>query len=220
MLNKINKVVKIFVLSDFLLFMGWGLISPIFSIFVLEQIEGATLVTVGIGTAAYWFFRSVIQPPTAYFLDKHKGEKDDLYSLIIALVLVGLASFELARTVTEVQLYLVQSVHGAAFGVYSVAWPAIFSRHMDKDMVAVDWSLDRSSVGMSVAVTSILGATVAEAMGFPTVFVLAGTMTILSGLVLLFAPKWVLPHEKSKEKVEPLRSRVERKHKYKTTTGL
>ena len=221
MLAKINKVIKLFVISDFLLFMGWGFISPIFSLFVLYQIEGATIVTVGIGTAVYWFFRSVIQPPTAYFLDKHKGEKDDLYALIVALVVVGFASLELATVVSEIHLYLIQIIHGAAFGIYSVAWPSIFSRHMDKGMVAVDWSLDRSSVGMAVAITSIGGAAMAEALGFPAVFILAGIMTIGSALILLFAPKLILPHEKNPSRdVTVLRARAERKHRYRTTVGL
>ena len=64
---QLNKLVKYFVLSDLLLLGGWGLIEPIFSIFIIDTVRGATLVTVGISAAIYWVLRSVIQLPLASF---------------------------------------------------------------------------------------------------------------------------------------------------------
>src|SRR3989344_6103836 len=127
MLDKVNRVVKYMVFSDLVLFVGWGLISPMFSIFVLDKIEGATLITVGVASAVYWVARAVVQPFIARILDKQKGEKDDYFTLIGSLICVGLAALGIALVKTDTILYAVQVFHGAAFGVYSVAWPAIFN---------------------------------------------------------------------------------------------
>ena len=51
---KVGKFVRYFILADLFLLAGWGLISPFFSIFVLDRIEGTTLVTVGVLAAVYW----------------------------------------------------------------------------------------------------------------------------------------------------------------------
>ncbi|MEX2054087.1 MAG: MFS transporter [Candidatus Colwellbacteria bacterium] len=218
MLDKVNKVVKFMVLSDLLLYVGWGFISPIFAIFVIENIAGATLTTAGIAGAIYWFFRAIVQPFVANLLDKREGEKDDLIALIGSLLVLGFISFWLAFIRTTEMLYFAQIFHGLAFGVYSVAWPSIFTRHIDKGKVAFDWSLDRGSIGIAVAAASILGATVAEALGFEMVFILAGIGSIISALVLLAIPKLIIPGP-TKEIDEVRVSRTHHKHKARSTVG-
>lgn len=219
MLDKVNKVVKFMVFSDLLLFVGWGFISPIFSIFVLEKIEGATLLTVGISSAVYWVARAVVQPFVAQKLDKRKGEKDDYFTLLVSLVCTGLAAFWIASIKQENMLYIAQIFHGASLGVYSVAWPAIFTRHMDKGKVAFDWSLDRGSIGLAVAAASIAGAQVAEVMGFEMVFVLAGIGSIASAFILMIIPKLIFPTSfKGDQGIENVRAH--RKHKSHSTVGV
>jgi len=218
MLDKVNKVIKYMVLSDLLLFVGWGFISPIFSIFVLEKIEGATLLTVGISSAVYWVARAIVQPFIAQRLDKRKGEKDDYFVLLASLVCTGLAAFWIATIRQEGVLYIAQLFHGASLGVYSVAWPAIFTRHIDKEKVAFDWSLDRGSIGLAVAAASIIGAQTADVLGFEMVFILAGIGSIASAFILLVIPKLIFPRGSDEIGVE--NTRVNRKHKNRNTVGI
>ena len=58
----INKVIKTLILSDFFLQSGWGLIGPIFAIFITQQIEKGTLAAVGFIAATYWLVKSIFQP--------------------------------------------------------------------------------------------------------------------------------------------------------------
>lgn len=212
MLDGINKVVKFFILSDLLLFMGWGFIAPILAIFIIDKVAGATLLTVGIANAVYWSMRSIVQVPTALALDREKGEKDDYYTLIVSLLVVGAAAFMLAFVETRTTLYLVQALHGIGFGIYQVAWPAIYSRHMDKGKVALDWSLDRGSVGLVVAITSFVGAGAAQVFGFSTVFIWAGVVSVMSALVLLTIPDAILKKSETGELTKVF-VRLQGKHK-------
>jgi len=206
------------VLSDLFLYIGWGLISPIFSIFTIENIAGATIVTAGTSSAIYWFSRSGIQIPVARFLDKRKGERDDFHALVFALLMIAMASFMLAGTKTIPQLYTVQFFHGLALGIYQVAWPSIFSRHMDKDKVSLDWSLDRASIGAAVAVASILGSQAVALWGFSLVFMFTGTMSILSALALIGLPDLLFPGEATKKDI--ISARSHHKHKAKGTPSV
>lgn len=189
----VNKVVRYFVLADLALWAGWGFVSPVFSIFIIEDIVGATLVSVGVSAAVYWFTRSLTQPPLAKFLDKQKGEKDDFYILLGGLLLTSLTAFLFTLISTTTELYLLQLLHGTGMGAYSVAWSAIFSRHLDKGRFAFDWSLDRAAIGVSIGVTSIVGGSLASSFGFDTVFVISGILSFVSAIVVFIVPDLIFP---------------------------
>jgi len=90
---KINKVVRQFILADLFVVGGWGLLTPILPVFVLDNIEGATLMTVVISDAIYWFVKSLSQIPLSLRLDKVKGERDDFFMLISGLILAAFPQF-------------------------------------------------------------------------------------------------------------------------------
>ena len=48
-----NKILYVLILSDFVIISAYGLLSPIFAIFLLEKIAGSTLVVIGISEAIY-----------------------------------------------------------------------------------------------------------------------------------------------------------------------
>ena len=81
--NPLNKVIKVLIASDFLLQSGWGLIGPIFAIFLTKQIAGGSLEMVGFIAATYWLTKSIVQPFIASYLDKNHGEIDDFRFLVI-----------------------------------------------------------------------------------------------------------------------------------------
>ncbi len=190
---KVNRVVKYFVFADLLFFAGLGFIAPIFSIFIIEDIEGATLLVVGISAAIYWVARSLVQPIIANVIDKKKGEKDDLYVLILGLALTGvvLPIFAFIETITH--LYILQIFHGVAFGMYSTSWLVIFSRHLDKKRQAFDWSLDNAAVGLAIAFTSLVGGWLAGSFGFDVAFIIGGVLAIASAFVIFLVPDLILP---------------------------
>jgi len=86
---KVGRVVKFFVLSDLFFLAGRGFVDPIFSVFIIQKVQGANLATVGIVTALYLILRSSLQIPIANYFDRTPGEKDDLMGLIGGLLLSG-----------------------------------------------------------------------------------------------------------------------------------
>ena len=86
----INRVIKTLIASDFLLQSGWGLVGPIFAVFIIRNIEGGNLAMVGFAAATYWIIKSILQPFIAYFFDLKKGEKDDFKFLIVGMYIANL----------------------------------------------------------------------------------------------------------------------------------
>ncbi len=192
---KLNKLVKYFVLSDLVLIAGWGLIQPIFSIFVIQSVQGATLVTVGISAAIYWILRSIIQLPLAKFLDRRKEEKDDFYMLIFGLMIAAFSAVLFVFVREAWQLYLVQIFHAVGFALYFVAWPGIFSRHLDKDKVSFEWALDNTAASIGAGVSAFAGGVIASRYGFSAVFLSVAALSVFSVLILMMVPEFLFPRK-------------------------
>ena len=177
-------MVKYFVISDLFLLAGWGFIDPVFSVFIVDKVVGVAATTVGIAAAIYWILKSILEIPIANYLDRTPGEKDDFAALIGGLLLAGFSALSFSLVTTVWQLYLVQAIHAIAFAFYVPSWSAMFSRHLDKDRVSFDWSLDSTVAGMAAGVTGLLGGIIAGLWGYIAVFVCAGVLSLLAALVL------------------------------------
>ena len=190
---KVNRIIKYLVLSDLLLWAGWGLVNPIVALFIVGRIAGATVFTVGVATALYWIVKAAIQIPVAIYLDRHEGEKDDFNALIIGLTVAGFAFLVFPLVQSVFALMVVEVILAIAFGLYTPSWSAIFSRHLDTNHYAFDWSLDSTTIGISTGISAFIGGAVASLFGFNAVFIVAGILALASAMVLFSAPHLVLP---------------------------
>ncbi|HEY5221156.1 MAG TPA: MFS transporter [Candidatus Paceibacterota bacterium] len=190
---KVGRVVKYFVISDFFLLAGWGLIDPVFSVFIIQRVVGGSLMVIGIAAAIYWIVRSVAQIPIANYLDSTPGEHDDFMALVGGLMLVGISAIAMCWVTTVWELYLIHAVQAIAFAFYYASWPTIYSRHLDKNAISLDWSLDSSVSGIGAGVAGFLGGVIAGTLGYDVVFVGAGIMAFIAAFVLLAVPDLILP---------------------------
>lgn len=194
---RVNRVVRGFVLADLVLYSGWGLIAPVFSIFVIRKIPGANLETVGLAVGLYWLSRAVIQLPIALYLDKKSGEKDDFYALLLGLLLVSATAFALAFVRTAEELFLVMIMQAFAFGLYAPAWSGIFNRHLDKERIAFDLSLDSTVLALASGATALFGGFIAQSFGFTLLFLGAGVLSLVAALIIFLVPDVILPASKN-----------------------
>jgi hypothetical protein len=193
---KSNKVVRNFIFADLLLFGGWGLVSPIMAIFVVEKVAGASIVTVGILAGIYWAIRSSIQLPMAMLVEKSETEKDDLYLLIIGLLLISASAFWLNFVDTIPKLYAFQAIHALGFAFYAASWAGIFSRHIDKSRAAISWSLDHTFLGAATGMAGFAGGYAANKFGFNAVFLAVGILSLFSAVLIFIVPDIIFPSKK------------------------
>jgi len=190
---KVGRIVKYLVLSDLFLLFGWGFIDPIFSVFIIQRIVGATLITVGIAAALYWILKSILQIPISNYLDRTAGEKDDFLALVTGLILSGFSALAFSWIDRSWELYVVQIVHAVGFALYIPSWSSIFSRHLDHDRVAFDWSLDSTVAGIAEGVSGLIAGIIAAYFGFISIFILAGIFSLVAAIVLIAAPDLIIP---------------------------
>lgn len=190
---KVNRVIRYLIAADLLLWGGWGLVGPIFAVFVLEKVQGASLVVIGAGTTIYWVVKSMMQIPVALYLDRHEGEKDDLLTLIASFIFAGFTAMAFTLVHSVPAFFFVAFLQGVSFGLYVPAWSALFSRHLDKDHYSLDWSLDSTALGIGTGITALLGGVLGTWLGFNAVFIAVSIFSFLSAVLLISVPDLILP---------------------------
>jgi len=180
----INKILKVLVASDILIFSGFGLMSPIFAVFITGQITGGTLITVGIAEAIYLASKSLLQIPIGILIDETKGQKIDFWLSFAGSIFSALAIllYIIARTPTHI--YLIEFLFGIAGAMAYPAWMGLFSRNLESGRESFIWGLHSTTTEISSAITAALGGFVAEKFGFGSLFLTAGTIALLGSLVL------------------------------------
>ncbi len=198
----INKVIRTLILSDFLLQSGWGLIGPIFAIFIIEQVKGGSLPVVGFIAATYWLVKSIAQPFIAHLADIKKGEEDDFKLLIYGMFIANLVPLGYIFVSQIWHIFLLESIRGIAMACVVPSWLGIFTRHIDKGWEAFSWSIQSTGIGFAAAFAAAFGGVIATFLGFKVVFFLVSCFGLLSSYCLLsirqrlfskayFAPKTV-----------------------------
>jgi len=183
----INIIIKILILSDFLIFAAYQLFTPIFAIFISEKIS-ADLEVIGIATGIYLFSKALFEMPVGIMIDKSKSEKDDLLAAIFGTVLVGIVYFSYNFVNSVSQLYVAQGFLGLGAAIAYPGWYTIFTRHIDKGKEGFEWSLYDVLLGVGMAASAALGGFIADKYSFGVLFVLVAIVTFV-GAFLLFLIK-------------------------------
>ncbi len=173
------------IFGDILFNLGWGLIAPVFAIFIIQNIEGGDIKTVGFAAAIYWIVKSSLQIPIAKALDKNCGEIDDFYSIFFGFLLAGMVPFGYLVSSSPWHIYVLQLLNAIGMAMVVPAWYAVYSRHVDKDKEAFEWGMDSTSLGFVLGISGAIGGIAADIMGFKLIFIIVGLFTIASAISLL-----------------------------------
>ncbi|NMB48214.1 MFS transporter [Candidatus Kuenenbacteria bacterium] len=186
--NKISKTIRYLILSDFFLFFAVGLLSPIFAVFVLENIENKIEV-IGFAVACYWITRVVMVMPISRLMDKIKGEADEYSFMVVGTFLIAIIPLFYALSSKSWHIYFLQALNGFANAMAVPAWRIIFTKNIDKKIVGFEWSLEDVGVGIATALSAAIGAIIADKFGFNVLFVVIAFFGIISATILLILGK-------------------------------
>lgn len=172
-------------ISDILLLTSFGLITPIFAVFITDNIQGGTVEVAGLASAIYLLTKSFAQIPIARFLDKNKGEKDDFWAMVFGSIGITVIPLLYIFVTTPAHLYIVQLFYGFFAAVAFPSWMAIFTRHIDKDKEGLEWGVYQTLIDMGMAASASLGGFLAYRFGFAPLFTVISIISFFGTLFLL-----------------------------------
>jgi MFS family permease len=183
---RINKVIKYLILGDLVFEASWGLISPVFAIFVVEKIVGGTPAVVGLASAIYLILFSLIRIPFSIYLDKKKGESDDFWVMFFGFLISSLLPFFYIFSKFPWQIYLLQGAYGISTSAAFAGYMSIFTKKIDRGKEATEWGIRASLISLATGITAAIGGFLVTKFGFNVTFVLVGIFSLLSSF-LIFA---------------------------------
>lgn len=181
----INKVVGILIFSDFILFFGFGLFSPIFAVFINKQISGGDLKVIGLATTLYWIVRALTVIPLSRYMDKTDGERDEFNFMFTGSLILSIVPFFYIFASLPWHIYALQVIYGITHSMAVPAWRIIFTNHLDKGRTGFEWSVEDVGVGLAIAGSAYIGSFIADKFGFDTVFIVAGILGLIGSFILL-----------------------------------
>ncbi len=185
----INKVVRTLIQTDLFFVSSFGLITPVFAVFITKQIEGGDVEVVGFAAATYWILKAILQIPVGKFLDKHRGEKDDIHFLILGYILAAIVPLGYIFSFLPWHIYVLEAVYSIGMAMAIPAWAAIFTRHIDGGKEAFEWSLESTGLSFGSGIAGAVGGILVAKFGFNMVFVIVSIFAFIGALFPLLIYK-------------------------------
>ncbi|MBI2124384.1 MFS transporter [Candidatus Pacearchaeota archaeon] len=177
-----NKVIWLLIISDILILSAFGLIAPIFAIFLNEGITGGSIVAAGTASAIFFIIKSIVQLPLSLYLDK---KRDKLGFLLAGTFIIVIIPLFYAFSQNIKFIFIAQAAYALGAAMAYPSWISLFSMHLDRKHRGFEWSLWSTSVGIGTAITAYIGAVVAQNIGFRNLFFIVSGISF-AGLVVLF----------------------------------
>jgi MFS family permease len=180
----VNKTILLLILSDVFLLTGFGLMQPILSIFIKENLVGGTIFAAGIAVMLFILTKSVIQLPLSRIIDKRK-RSFRIKVMIVGTFIVSTVPFIYIFSNDVIFIYFAQIIYGFGSGLAFPSWMAIWSRNSAITRKSFDWSVYSTATGLGTGIAALIGATIAEFFGFSYTFLLVGLLSLLACFALL-----------------------------------
>ena len=195
-LIKMDKIIIFLIISDVLILSAFGLINPIFAIFMKEGISGGSVVAAGIASTIFFLVKSMIQLPLSIYIDKRR---DKIGFLLLGTLIIVSVPILYAFSKNVNFVYFVQGLYGVGAAMAYPAWYSLFVMHLDRKHRGFEYSIWSTGVGIGTALTAFLGAMLVKNFGFKNVFFIVSGISFLGLVFLIFLSRKYL---RDIEKVE------------------
>ena len=204
-----NKKLLLLILSDILILSSFGLLGPIFSIFIIENLEGGTIVNAGLATTVFLVVKAAVQLPLSkYFVDK---EKHKTRSLLFGTLLIITVPFIYIFAKSINTIFIAQAVYGLGAALAYPAWFSLFTTYIDSKHKGFEYTLWSTGVGLGAAAAAFFGAKIADVLGFRPLFFVVGVIAFLGFLLLIVLDRWEM--KKRRESPKEKKGKIKRKKK-------
>lgn len=196
-----HKILRSLILSDLFLLGSFGLIGPIFAVFMLQDIAGATITAIGVAAAIQLITKSVLQILVGRWTDAEEGNKRELFTLFIGSIIMSLVPFGYIFSTTLAHIYILQLIYGVGLALVYPGWIVIFMRYTRDEKAGYEWSVYNTVVSLGMAAAAFLGGYFAEAFSFSHVFVAVGLLSFVGAgfIVTIFEHEFTHFHFNKKE---------------------
>lgn len=175
----VNPIVKAFIFSEMLIWSAYNFFNPILAVYVVTQIPGGQVELAAFGFSIYLIARVIAEIISAKIIAKY-SESKRLVVIIIGLLILSSAYYLFSVSKTIYFLYTAFIGMGLGLGISSPAKMSLFSKHIDKNREAEEWSIVDATSLIGMALAGALGGFIANKYGYSILFIIATITNLLS----------------------------------------
>jgi len=179
-MDSINKPLKILLTTNALILISGYMLGPIYAIFV-ERV-GGDLLDASVAGGIYALVAGLVTILSGKYADRIK-ENELVIVLGYLIVSLGFISFLWVNSIYS--LFLVQAIIGFGEAIYSPAFDAVYSKHLDGKKSGLQWGAWESMNYFVASLGAFLGGILATYFGFEILFIIMFTLSITSALYIL-----------------------------------
>jgi len=176
-----NKTLRLLIISDVFVLSGFGLIAPILSIYINDNLIGGSIFSAGLASTIFLITHAGLQLLFSYKFNP----KDRLWMLRLGTAIIACVPIGYIFATNIYHIYLIEFIYGIGAAFSYPTWSSLFTSHLEKGERGFQYSIYSSAVGVGTALTAAAGAWMAEKVDFKIVFIFTGIMAMI-GLFILF----------------------------------
>ncbi len=190
-----HKILRSLILSDFFILSSFGLVQPIFALFIMNNITGATVTAVGVAVTIQLVVKAVFQIIVGKWADEGDGNRRDLIALIAGSVLQSCVPLGYLFLHNLAEIYVLQVIYGLGLALAYPGWMVIFTRYIRSDKAGYEWGVYNTTISLGTAVAAALGAYLADIYSFNVLFVIVSILSFVGTgfIVHIFIHDFVRP---------------------------
>lgn len=183
----VTRPLKILLSTNGLYYMAGAMIGPIYALFV-EEIGGDLL------DASYAFSVFAIAAGiTAYISGKYTDQiKENELIIAFGYFIISIGYFYYIFVGSVWQLFISQALIGLGGAVYSPAFDALYSLKLKKNNAGMAWGMWEIMYYFTTAAGALIGGFVVTYFGFTPLFIIMGSLALMSALYIFILPRNVL----------------------------
>ncbi|OGH84714.1 MAG: hypothetical protein A2261_01835 [Candidatus Magasanikbacteria bacterium RIFOXYA2_FULL_44_8] len=195
-----HKILRALILSDLFLLGGFGLIQPIFAVFMIDKISGTTVLAIGVATAIQLLTKAVFQIIVGRWTDEEPGNKRELLTLFVGSLMMSAVPFGYVFATNLNHIYVLQFVYGLGSALAFPGWMVIFQRYTRAEKTGYEWSVYNTIISLGTAAAAFLGAYMADLYSFAHLFVGVGVLSLVgtSFIIHVFKHEFTRAHHEAK----------------------
>ena len=129
--------------------------------------------------SVYWISRIFAELFSTRFLNK-SNSKSKVIVVITGFILVGIATLLYSFATTLLPFVILYAITGLGLGIAGPQRTSLFATHLDKGYETTEAGIYDAIQFSGIALASALGGFIASRLGFNHLFIIAGTLSILS----------------------------------------
>jgi MFS family permease len=187
MKNGFNQQIRILLATNALILIGVAMLGPIYAIFV-EKI-GGDLLDASYAFGAYALSAGLVTLLSGKLADR---TKENELIVVAGYIIMGIGFLGYLFVTSIWTLLLVQIIIGLGEAVYSPAFDAIYSKHLDGKKSGTEWGAWESINYFTIAIGAISGGLLVTYLGFNAMFIAMSLLCISSALYIYKLPRRIL----------------------------